>query len=87
MFGIDDDKTTYAMTVIGEKHSVRAVVGTLNNKPYSQAQAWNDNQWKYLCIDYPAVYFCETDKNFIPTQFYNPQIWMMRMEMTMMGPR
>lgn len=24
MFGIDDDKTTYAMTVIGEKHSVRA---------------------------------------------------------------
>lgn len=86
MFGNADDKTTYAMVVMGEKYPIRASVGKLDNKQYSQAQAFHENQWKYLCIDYPAVYFCEADTGFVATNFYNPMIWMGFMKMEFVGP-
>jgi len=85
MTGNNKNDAIYAITVMGEKHPVRVMIGKLNGEQYVKAQAWKDNDWKYLCIDYPAVYFCEIEKDVIVSHYNNPKIWLYDIGETLRG--
>ena len=77
VFGACRHESTYAASVMGERHPVRVWVGDWFGGYHCKAQAFIGNEWMWLCVDYPEVYPClEGDKGFKPQYVYKPKIWM-----------
>lgn len=82
VYGVCRHETVYAMCVMGEKYPVRATEGLWGTRQHSRAQAFIDGEWKWLHVDFPAVYIGAGDRQgneeYRPTQFYKPMIWLSR---------
>lgn len=77
VMGVCRHEATFAMSVMGEKHECRVAQGLWGGRLHAKAQVFLDGQWKWLCVDYPAVFPCRGDDGFTPNQFYIPKVWMM----------
>ena len=77
--GGSSQAATYAIFVVGELHPVRVAVGPWGPREYLQsiamAQVWLNGEWKWLCINFPAVNTCPRDPEFDPQQYYGPVVW------------
>jgi len=76
IYGVCRHDSTYAMSVMGERHPVRVAVGDWQGGYHSRAQAFIDGEWQWLCVDYPEVHACKGDEGFRPQYIYKPKIWM-----------
>jgi len=76
VYGVCRHDATYALTVAGEKYPVRMTYGLWGTRGHNKAQAFKDGQWRWLCVDYPNVYFCSGDNGYVENSYYNPRVWL-----------
>ena len=70
-------EATYARSVFGEQLGYwrqDAFVGL-----HSQAQAFVDGQWRWLCVDFPLVYQCSAEPRFFPDRYFTFLEWQWQM--------
>ena len=75
VYGVCRHETVYAMAVMGEKYPVRATSGLWGTREHSRAQVFKDGEWRWLHVDFPAVYIGVGDAGYTPREFYIPLIW------------
>jgi len=77
--GVCRHEATYAVSVMGEKYPARVAVGYRSGAYHSQAQVAQNNDWRWLCVEYPEVYVCAADATFEPHRYYVPWVWNIQM--------
>lgn len=79
MYGVCRHEATYAMCVAGKLYPSRMTFGDWGRPAgHNKAQAFKDGQWRWLCVDYPAVYFCPGDAGYIEKTFYTAKTWLLK---------
>lgn len=76
IMGVCRHEATYAISVFGEKYPVRVAVGDRQGVYHSQAQAWVDNDWRWLSVGSNfVVRISAKDETFTPKLYYVPWVW------------
>lgn len=73
--GICRHHATYALAVFGEKYPVRIAGGVNHDFAHVQAQAYIDEKWQWLKVNYPDVVTGSRDSGFVEDTFISASDW------------
>lgn len=76
VYGVCRHDATYALCVAGKIYPTRMTFGDWGRPAgHNKSQAFVNGEWKWLCVDYPAVYFCPGDDGYIDKVYYTSKSW------------
>ncbi len=74
--GICRHSATYAAIVYGERHPVRICGGRIGDIAHTQAQAFVNDEWEWLQVNFPKVYVGNKDSCFEPDIIIDMPDWL-----------